>query len=181
MKKNIYIVRHCKAGCQEVEAALTAAGEKQAEDLAAFLSGERIERIVCSHFLRAQQSIAPLAVVLGIEVEIDERLGERVLSAEPLADWQTALRQSFADLDWRLEGGESARAVLERVEEVLRSACAAQAERVVLVSHGNLIALLLHWLDGRDGFASNMALTNPDVFRVEVDGGHVSIERVWRS
>ncbi len=179
MKKKIYIVRHCKASGQEVEAALTAEGKKQAEDLAAFLQGEQIEQIVSSHFLRARQSIAPLAAMAGIEVEIDERLCERVLTTEPLADWQEPLRQSFADLDLRMEGGESARSGLERVGAVWRLACAAKAKRLVVVSHGNLISLLLHFLDGRDGFAANMALTNPDVFCVEVDGGQLHIERIW--
>ena len=35
-----------------------------------------------------------------------------------------------------------------------------------IVTHGNLLALLLRHFDGRVGFAAWEALTNPDVYRV---------------
>lgn len=50
-----------------------------------------------SPYVRAQQSIVPLAQRLGLPVETEPRLVERVLSAAPLVHWREALRQTFAD------------------------------------------------------------------------------------
>ena len=46
-----------------------------------------MDLLLSSPYTRAQQSIAPLAQRLGLPVESDARLAERVLSAEPLAHW----------------------------------------------------------------------------------------------
>lgn len=72
-------------------------------------------RWICSSpYARAQQSVAPLARRLGRPVEIDMRLAERVLSAEPLADWREAIRQTFTELDLTWPGGESSRTAMAR-------------------------------------------------------------------
>ncbi|HLN63936.1 MAG TPA: histidine phosphatase family protein, partial [Symbiobacteriaceae bacterium] len=92
----IYVVRHCKAAGQEPEAPLTPEGEQQARRLADFLAGQPIDYLVSSPFRRAQATVAPLAERLGLPVHLDDRLGERVLAAGPLPDWQERLRASFA-------------------------------------------------------------------------------------
>ena len=97
--KTIYAVRHCRASGQAPDAPLTAEGVVQAAALADFLAPLGIERIVVSPYLRAQQSIAPLAARLGLVVEQDARLVERVLSTGERADWLERLRESFED--WR--------------------------------------------------------------------------------
>ena len=63
----LYIVRHCKAAGQQPEAALTANGRLQAVQLAEQFAALPIERIISSPFLRAKQSIAPLAERFGLQ------------------------------------------------------------------------------------------------------------------
>lgn len=173
----LHLVRHCSASGQEPEASLTPAGERQAEQLAGRLADElravdRV-RIVSSPYARAVATIRPLAERLGVAVETDDRLRERALCAAPIADWRDRLRASFDDLDLCLEGGESSRAALARGLAALADA-RAHGGLTVVVTHGNMLALLLREIDGRDGFAAWASLTTPDLYRV--DGS--SVERL---
>jgi 2,3-bisphosphoglycerate-dependent phosphoglycerate mutase len=176
---DLYLVRHCQAEGQAPEAPLTAVGRAQAEQLADFLESANIRHIVSSPFARARRSIEPLARRLGIPIEIDVRLAERVLCPEPIPDWRGRLRASFDDPDLCLPGGESARTATERGVAAIRDALRAHDGPVILVTHGNLLALLLRHFDGRVGFDEWQALTNPDVFRVSIGGSGGRIHRVW--
>jgi 2,3-bisphosphoglycerate-dependent phosphoglycerate mutase len=50
----------------------------------------------------------------------------------------------------------------------------------VLVTHGNLLALILNALDPRVGFDEWSALSNPDAFAVDVDqNGPTGFRRIW--
>jgi 2,3-bisphosphoglycerate-dependent phosphoglycerate mutase len=162
----LYLVRHCQSSGQEPDASLTALGLEQAERLAAFLRPLGIARIVSSPYLRARQSVEPLARQLGLAVETDERLIERVLSAEPLDDWRERLRAAWDDHDLVLPGGESSRQATARGMAAVTEVLAGGRQPAVVASHGNLISLLLHAFDGRPGFATWEQLTNPDVFEV---------------
>lgn len=163
----LYLVRHCQTSGQEPDAPLTPLGLEQAETLAAFLSERGIKRIVSSTHLRARQSVEPLAARLGLPVETDARLIERVLSTETLPDWRERLLATWADFDLTLPGGESSRTATTRGLAALDDALAADRLPVVVVAHGNLISLLLHALDGRPGYETWERLTNPDLFLIE--------------
>jgi 2,3-bisphosphoglycerate-dependent phosphoglycerate mutase len=102
-----------------------------------------IQRIVSSPYARATQSIAPLAQRLDLPIITDERLTERVLSISDLADWMIALRASFDDPDLCFLGGESNRAATQRVVAVLNDVVANSVRTSVIVTHGNLMTLLL--------------------------------------
>ncbi|HXI19290.1 MAG TPA: histidine phosphatase family protein [Chloroflexota bacterium] len=168
--KRLYLVRHCQATGQEPEALLTPEGVIQAETLADFLSPLGIQRIVSSPFVRAVQSIRPLANRLRLQVKIDSRLAERVLSTAPLTDWWARYQASFEELDVALEGGESSRAAMARGAAAVEELLAHSAEATVAVSHGNLLTLIRRYIDGRSGYEEWKALTNPDVFCLEADG-----------
>lgn len=178
--KTLYVVRHCKAEGQPASAALTPEGMQQAEALAAFLADKGVERIVSSPFLRARLSIEPLARRLRLEVQEDPRLGERVLASGDLPDWLERLRESFTDLDLRLPGGETSREAMARAAAAVDDALAAGAGTTVLVTHGNLMTLLLKRFDDRIGFAQWGALTNPDLFRLTFGDEGVQLERLWQ-
>lgn len=129
--EKLYIIRHCKAAGQAPDAELTAEGLAQAQELADFLVDRGIEKMICSPFLRTIQSIQPLAQRLNLEINIEDRLSERVLSGENLADWLDHIRISFTDLDKCLPGGESSRAAMElrdgHVSEMITTGAGAAA------------------------------------------------------
>lgn len=164
--KTLYVVRHCKAEGQEADAPLTPEGIAQSNSLADTLATEDIERIISSPYTRATQSIAPLARRLNLAVELDIRLVERVLCSGSRPDWQELLRASFSDLDLSFEGGESSREAMLRAVAVVTDIRRHSARSTLLVTHGNLMALLLKHFDDSIGFAEWRALSNPDVYRV---------------
>lgn len=181
MDKCLFLVRHCESTGQEASAPLTPVGQAQAVLLADYLETVGPELLVSSPYTRAQQSVAPLAQRLGLPVEIDTRLAERVLSAEPLAHWRDAIRQTFVDLDLMWPGGESSRTAMARGRMAI-DALLARPERVpVVITHGNLLTLILRSFTPQCGFQTWEGLSNPDVYCLVVRGDRVEIARTWRA
>jgi 2,3-bisphosphoglycerate-dependent phosphoglycerate mutase len=173
------VVRHCQAEGQEPSASLTERGKQQAEALCAFLADFDVQRIVSSPFARAVESIRPLSAGLGVDVKIDQRLVERTLSTVLLADWREQLRVSFQDLDLIIGGGESSQAAMQRARAAVADILGHPAERTVVVTHGNLMTLMLKTFDDSIGFELWERLTYPDVYAVTVRGAQRTIRRVW--
>ncbi|MEH1935409.1 MAG: histidine phosphatase family protein [Nostoc sp.] len=176
MLKTLYIVRHCQAVGQEPNAPLTLEGNLQAIALADLLFGFGIERVISSPFIRAYQSITPLAERLSLSIEIDNRLTERVLCATPLADWRERLADSFTNLDLCLDGGESSRGAMARGIAVIDEVLQQETSTIAIVTHGNLMALILKHFDDRIGYAEWQKLSNPDVYRVQFLNGETQVE-----
>ena len=93
--KKIYMIRHCEADGQPAEAQLTERGLKQALDLSELFSEIKIDSIISSPYKRAIQSIQPLAKRLNVEIEIDSKLRERVLSTKSYSDWLDKLKNNI--------------------------------------------------------------------------------------
>jgi 2,3-bisphosphoglycerate-dependent phosphoglycerate mutase len=179
LEKLVYVVRHCSAEGQAAAACLTEDGVLQAAELVQFFEDLRIDQIISSPFARAQQSISPLAMNRGIAVEVDHRLAERVLSSKYKEDWLPKLEETFDKLDLKFEGGESSNEAMARVREVideLEDGC-----HSVIVTHGNLMSLLLKSFDDGFGFKEWQELTNPDVYLVRIKDVGTTFERVWES
>jgi 2,3-bisphosphoglycerate-dependent phosphoglycerate mutase len=177
--RRIVLVRHATATGQDAAAALTSEGRRQARVLADLLLPLQIQRVVSSPFARATESVAPFCRRAGLRAETDERLVERVLSARDLPDWREHLRRSFDDLDYRLEDGESSRTAQARGTSAVRAALES-GERCVLVTHGNMLALILRSIDVTVGFDTWSGLSNPDVFVLHVgDEGPRGFDRIW--
>ncbi|WP_088009309.1 histidine phosphatase family protein [Indiicoccus explosivorum] len=175
MDRTIYIVRHCKATGQDPDAELTAEGKVQAEALADFLEKQDVKEIVSSPFTRAVQSGTPAAGRLGLDIRTDERLKERVLASGDMPDWLEKLEESFMDSSVKLSGGESGLEAQDRAAEVIADA----ADGTVIVTHGNLMALMLQSADPAFGFEEWKTLSNPDVYEMKIEGALKSVRRIW--
>jgi 2,3-bisphosphoglycerate-dependent phosphoglycerate mutase len=175
----ILLVRHCTSCGQEPDARLADAGLQQAVDLAEALARHAIDHVVSSPFRRALQTIAPFAVRAGLPVHEDVRLAERTLSAEPLDDWLEQLHRTWEDFDYRAPGGETSREAQLRGRAVVDEIAGAGHRCAVLVSHGNLIGLVLQSIDSRFDYEAWTRLTNPDLFRLVPRGDSYSVERLW--
>jgi broad specificity phosphatase PhoE len=121
---------------------LSELGERQADAAAKWLADRDIGHLVSSPLERAQQTAAPLAAALGLEVAIDERLieaanhleGRRVAGGKGLftdpANWKY-FRNPF-----RPSWGEPYVQIAERVLAAARSARdAADGREAVCVTH----------------------------------------------
>ena len=93
----VFLVRHAKAADRfewtggDRDRPLIDKGRKQAERLAAALRREQPVLVAASPWLRCRQTAAPLAAAMGLQVELDDRLG---YDAPDLAGWlRTAVRE----------------------------------------------------------------------------------------
>lgn len=179
MAQYIYLIRHCEAEGQPPEAPLTEKGQQDAFKIATFLKDEKIEVIYSSPFVRAVQTAAPLASQLNLRVHTDDRLTERVLSSQNLQDWFTKLELTFKDLHVKFEGGESSQEAMDRGVGAIQSILATTTLKSAVVTHGNLMALILQHFEHTNGFETWKALTNPDVFLLTFENNSVSIKRLW--
>ena len=173
--KTIYLVRHCSATGQAPNAALTSTGFQQAQDLVSFFENKEVKHIISSPYLRAKQSITPTALCKQLEIQTDSRLAERILSDIDIPDWMTQLEQTFSDLDLRLPGGESSREATARGVEVIMEV----PNQAIIVTHGNLMSLILKHFDDSYGFHEWKSLSNPDVYMLTFDLSTTNISRVW--
>jgi 2,3-bisphosphoglycerate-dependent phosphoglycerate mutase len=171
------MIRHCEATGQDPDAPLTEEGARQAMAVADLLACADVGHIVSSPYARALQTVQPLSASRGIPVHTDGRLIERVLSGVPLSDWQDHLRNSFDNPARALPGGESANEARIRGRAAIDDAVTAAAGRAVaIVTHGNLMALLLASLGAQGGYNLWERLSYPDIFQISCSG---KINRVW--
>lgn len=61
------------------------------------------------------------------------------------------------------------------IEEMLNSGF----KNIVIVSHGNLISLLLKHFDNQIGFEEWAKMSNPDVFQLSFTEGMPAVKRIW--
>lgn len=177
--KKIFLVRHCSSTGQSEDAGLTAEGLAQSEKLGKFLEDKGIECIISSPSRRARESIASFATGNNITVKLDSRLRERVLSTRNLENWVECLEDSFKDRNIRFNNGETSNEAAERAFEVIGETVSAEFETVALVTHGNLMALILGMYDDSFGFREWTELSNPDVYLITLNGTDHSVERIW--
>ncbi|QDQ03378.1 histidine phosphatase family protein [Lysinibacillus fusiformis] len=179
--KRVYIVRHCAAQGQSPNAHLTEIGLKQAKYLASFFNNKKIDRIISSPSLRAIQSIEPLSHAKNIKIEIDDRLTERILSTRFLPDWYVKLKATFNDMELKYDGGESSKEAMNRIVNVVKEVLASVSKNknTIIVSHGNLISLLLKHYQRDIDFQVWENLSNPDVFQLSNIHNKVHVNRIW--
>ncbi|WP_223700618.1 histidine phosphatase family protein [Sutcliffiella deserti] len=181
MVKKIYVIRHCEAEGQSSDAQLTEKGFIQANELADFLSKIKIDRVISSPYLRAIQTIKPFAKSQKIEIEMDNRLTERVLSSTFFPDWMNKLEATFNDMKLKYKGGESSNEAMIRIVKVVNEIMASDFENTIIVAHGGIISLLLNYFDKNFGFEEWKSLSNPDVYLLSITTEEEKIERLWKN
>src|SRR5262245_15298773 len=141
------------------DTALTGAGRRQAERVAAHLAATRADAraLYASPLTRARDTARPIAERLGLAARIEDDLREYHLGAwegltyAELAREHRLFERMRADPDWQPGGGESARQVAERIAAGLAAIAERHpGERVIVVSHGGALTLGLGLLLDRE-------------------------------
>jgi 2,3-bisphosphoglycerate-dependent phosphoglycerate mutase len=140
--------------------------------LARRLGETPVGAIYSSPFRRAIETIEPLAWACGLDAVLVDDLRERTLVVPPGASFEDALAAAWGSPDVGVGGSESNRAAAARGRRVVEDAVARHAgERVVLSTHGNLLALVLNAFDPAFGIEGWRALTFPDAWRLTFRDG----------
>ncbi|MDQ0230157.1 2,3-bisphosphoglycerate-dependent phosphoglycerate mutase [Metabacillus malikii] len=140
-----------------------------------------IQRIISSPFVRAVQTIERLSKKIELEIEIDKRLSERRLSSEDLPDWLEKLKVTYDDFDLKLPGGESSREAAARIRQTVDDVLLNDnTDTVIIVTHGNILSLLINQFDNHFGFDQWRKMSNPDVYLLTYPNENYHIERMWK-
>ena len=173
------LIRHASPSDQAPSAPLSDAGYAEAAALVPVLTDLQAGPLFSSPFRRAQETIAPFAAASGQTVTVLDDLRERLLSPEPLPDWQDHIRRSFDNPAYAVPGGESHDALCFRAQQALTEITTSQDGTPAFVTHGGLTAAILHQADPTFGFEGWRTLRNPDLFSVTVTDGRITaFERI---
>ena len=176
---------------------LDAAGHRHARRLAKALADENIDRIVCSPQRRALDTAAPLAELLGLEVEIVEGVAEvdryvttRYRSAETIRREEPQRWAEFSRSPARFLGRdplEYRNTVISAFTELIERGC---GSHVAVVSHGMTINTVLRAVVGAPGERNGLfaighcsvtRLSGSSLSRMRVDSVNESVCRPVRT
>ncbi|GAA3431995.1 histidine phosphatase family protein [Kutzneria kofuensis] len=148
MRADIVLVRHAHpvypspGGPDDYHRPLDEIGLAQAEDLVEELAAMGPTLIASSPYLRAVQTIEPLARTLGLPIRTDQNLREWDSGVGPTPDYARYYEESWADPDFARPGGESLNQLTARATAALRELAENQGT-VVIGSHGTILARAL--------------------------------------
>jgi 2,3-bisphosphoglycerate-dependent phosphoglycerate mutase len=168
----IILVRHAESviptpdGPDEFHRPLTSHGHAQAAQLVSELAAFKPDRIVASPYLRAVQTVQPLATALGLVVDTDHSLREWDSGLEPTPDYARHYAASWADPSFARPGGESLHQLTERAVSVLRTFTGT----VVIGSHGTFVARALAGFGVPVDWPFSNAMPMPAIYRITDTG-----------
>ena len=173
----VLLVRHAESvapgtsGFDEYTRPLTPKGLRDAQRLSEMHASTRIDAAYSSPYIRARQTIEPIARARGLAIEPIDDLRERMLSPVDLPDWRAHLKRSWDDFNYAPSGGESGFEAQARVLRVLDTIASRHSTgTVILASHGNLIALALHAFMPNVNYEFWESIPMPAVFTLICDG-----------
>ena len=186
----LYCIRHGESAFNaegriqgHLNVPLSELGRRQGEALAQTLAGLPIRAVYSSPLARALDTAEPIARALGLDVQVEPelieiRVGifqgnrrdelERIYPAE-FARWKSG------DPDFVIPGGESRRELMRRGTAAIRAIAARTHDRVVVVSHGAILAAALKTLLEIPARRNPFLLENASISRVEIDGDLVRL------
>ena len=148
---NLIIVRHgetvdnASRTFQQASSPLSQNGEQQAALLARRLADLNVSKIICSDYLRTQQTAAPIAAALGLEVSLTPLLRERNFGDLRGRPYSSLDFDPFA-LDYEPVNGESWGVFNRRAGEawlaLLKAAKNSDAD-IIAVTHGFMCRALI--------------------------------------
>jgi 2,3-bisphosphoglycerate-dependent phosphoglycerate mutase len=172
----LILVRHAQSAPDpaqpERDWPLSEVGREQAADLAPVLKELGVDVLTSSPFVRAVATLQPYADAAGLPIAIDEDLRERALGGwlAATAEVEEAIRNMHADLDFKLDGGETGRACLARFEAALARLVAANPGRTIAAAaHGGVIGHLLASQEALEGEFWRR-IRNPHLFVFDARG-----------
>ncbi len=186
----MFCIRHGESTCNaqgrvqgHLNIPLSELGRHQAAAVAEVCRTSAAEAIFCSPLQRARETAEPIAAALGLPIQVEPALIEiKVgvfqghcrdeldrLCPEEYARWRSG------DPDYVVPGGESRRALMARGRAVLESIAQGDYARVVIVSHGAILAAAFKALLEIPARLHPFLLENASISRLEIDGSLVRL------
>lgn len=175
----IYLVRHCEPDFSDpVNPArmLTEKGREDAEALAGFFSGKRIDAIYSSPYTRAVETVTPLSRITRLPIITDTIFRERE-GGRGEDSFEEFNRHQWKDLTYKRPGGESIAETQERMITGINDViCENPGDDAVISSHGAAICSVMHYFRPTFGYHEFMRVIDfmPWVIRIQLHGNDLS-------
>lgn len=180
MSLDVWLIRHAESippgpGLEdEYTRPLSTRGLEDAVALAERLPAP--SAVYSSPYLRAVQTVRPIAEKCGLPVQTIENFREHMMSPGPISHWREVLDRQWRDFELREPGGECMRETQNRGIQVLEELAGRHAEGLVLLAgHGTIISLVLHAIAPDVGFNFHLAMPNPAIYRLR----HLENQWIW--
>lgn len=184
MITNIYFVRHAHSiyTLDELGRPLSEKGYNDAKKVTRLLSNEKINVIISSPYKRAIETILGVSQHFNLEISIDDRFKERILSKNPIHNFEHVITQVWEDFNLSLDGGESNHTAQKRgimgVHRVLKDY---EGENIVIGTHGNLMVLIMNYFDSNYDFNFWKNLHMPDIYKLSFENEKlIEVNRIWK-
>ncbi|MGX7024950.1 histidine phosphatase family protein [Vagococcus hydrophili] len=165
--RKVYFIRHGLRDTtvkDDMLAPLTEQGRRDVEILSEKLLKEEITQIYTSPFLRAKETIMPLARQLNLEMNVIEELKEREVGSW-VKDYQEFTKNQWADKAYKLESGESLNDVSKRGIATFNQLQKKSSGDFVISGHGTWLAVLFnHLTNGEFDYEGFREMNFPDVY-----------------
>ena len=169
MITNLYFVRHAHSNysADELGRPLSEQGFVDAKQITNLLKQENIDVVVSSPYKRAIQTVEGVAQYLEKEIVMMDAFKERILSEQPVADFNEAMLQVWSDFDFSFPRGESndqaqARGV-RTTKEILGKY---EGQNIAIGTHGNIMVLIMNYFDPIYDFSFWEQLEMPDIYQL---------------
>ncbi|WP_270607446.1 histidine phosphatase family protein [Bacillus mobilis] len=178
----IYFVRHAHSIYTKDERVrpLSEKGYLDVENVTRLLKDKHIDVVISSPYKRAIQTVQGIANTYHVSIQIEEDLRERLLSTEPVQDFNDAMQKVWGDWNYTYEGGESNDVAQRRVVTCMQSILKKyKGKNIVIGTHGNIMVLLMNYFDSKYDFQFWKTLHMPDVYKLTFDNNcFSSAERI---
>ncbi|QBP91975.1 histidine phosphatase family protein [Bacillus mycoides] len=178
----IYFVRHAHSTYtkEERERPLSDKGHIDADNVIHLLKEEHIDVVISSPYKRAIQTVQGIANTYNLSIQLEEDLRERLLSKEPVTDFNDAIQKVWEDWTFAYEGGESNDVAQRRAVICMQSILKKyKGKNIVIGTHRNIMVLLMNYFDSKYGFQFWKTLHMPDVYKLTFDNNcFSSAERI---
>ncbi|MFK4423190.1 MULTISPECIES: histidine phosphatase family protein [Bacillus] len=181
----VYFVRHAHSTYtkEERERPLSEEGEIDAGNVTSLLKDKNIDVVISSPYKRAIQTVQGIANKYNLSIQLEEDLRERLLSKEPVTDFNDAIQKVWEDWTFAYEDGESNDVAQRRAVICMQSILKKyKGKNIVIGTHGNIMVLLMNYFDSKYGFQFWKTLHMPDVYKLTFDNNRfISAERVEKT
>ncbi|PEY32295.1 histidine phosphatase family protein [Bacillus cereus] len=165
----IYFVRHAHSVYtpEERERPLSKKGWSDAKNVTHLLKGEDIDIVISSPYKRAIQTVQGVANQFQLPIQIEEELRERLLSKEPVEDFEEAIMKVWENPIFSFKGGESNDIAQKRgvtcIQNILKQY---KGKNIVVGTHGNIMVLIMNYFDSTYDYHFWKTLDMPDVYKL---------------
>ncbi len=162
---------------------LSELGRRQAAAVAEVCQGFDAEAIFCSPLRRARETAEPIAAALALPIREEPALIEikvGIFQGHSRDELDQVCPEEYArwrsgDPDYAVPGGESRRVLMHRGRAVLESIAQGDFGRVIVVSHGAILAAAFKSLLEIPAQRHPFMLENASISRLEIDGAVVRL------